>query len=121
MLTEAILLEQNRRLREENEELREALRQATARAPAPLPPDVPYLSAKEEAVFRALLQRGVTVSRETIYSDLYGHDSEVLPHIVDVFISHLRRKLARTRYNVETVHARGWRLSVAETQAAVAA
>jgi DNA-binding response OmpR family regulator len=118
MLTEALLLEQNKRLREENEELRETVRQLRERLPEQLPADVPYLSAKEESVFRALLTRRVTVSRDVIYADLYGLDCEVLPHIVDVFISHLRRKLAGTRYSIETVHSRGWRLAIAQALAA---
>jgi DNA-binding response OmpR family regulator len=120
MLTEALLLEQNRRLREENEELRETVRQLRERLPEPLPADVPYLSAKEEAVFRALFDRRVTVSRDVIYADLYGVDCEVLPHIVDVFISHLRRKLRGTRYVIGTVHARGWRLVTASAEAIAA-
>jgi DNA-binding response OmpR family regulator len=119
MLNETVLLAQNKRLREENDELRETVRQYQEKAVEPLPAGVPYLSVREEAVFRALLRGGsAAVTRETIYANIYGHDSEVLPHIIDVFISHLRVKFAGSRYNIQTVRARGWKMLVTTVEEA---
>ena len=112
MLTEAILLEQNRRLREENEELRETVRllREAAEDREPLPSELPYLTTKEEQLFRSLRRHAGYVSRETIYADLYGHDESVDIHIIQVFVSHLRRKLVGTSFRVETTWGRGYSL-----------
>lgn len=120
MLTMQVLEAQNKRLREENDELREMVRQLQEKGLEPLPADVPYLSGREEVVFRALLGSPGVVTREAIYTRIYGHDSDVQDHIIDVFISHLRTKLAGSRYDIRTVWARGWRMLVAAEEAKAA-
>jgi DNA-binding winged helix-turn-helix (wHTH) protein len=112
MFSEAMLLEQNKRLREENEELRETVRQLrSSDGEEPLPPGLPYLTKKEEIVIRGLLRRRGTVSREQLYTDLYGHNGEVEIHIIDVFVSHIRGKLEQgSAIAIETVWGRGYRI-----------
>jgi hypothetical protein len=108
MLNEAILLEQNRRLRERVDELEETVRQLLEEAPAPdLPPGLPYLTRSEETILRALLSaRGLT-TRDRLYAALYQHDEDRDPQIVVVMISRLRKKLAGL-VNIETVWGRGY-------------
>ena len=110
MLTVAILVEQNRVLRAENDELRETIRQMreAAVAPPPLPAEVPRLTPLEERVLRLLLGKVGTVRCSFIYETLYGLDSDVLPNITAVVVSNLRRKLADTSIHICTDHGRGW-------------
>lgn len=121
MLTEAMLLEQNKRLREENEELRETVRQLreNASAPVSLPSGLPHVTVAEETVLRALLRRrGHVVTREAIYLALYGGEERVDIKIVDVRVCKLRRKLARTDIEICTSWGRGYYVPGADGQLA---
>jgi DNA-binding response OmpR family regulator len=113
MLTEAILLEQNKRLREENDELRETLRQMTTdRAQlAPLPDGLPYFTPFEERIFRGLLEARSVASKEWLYDALYPAGEIRERQIVMVMVSRLRKKLAGTGFQIETVWGRGYKLA----------
>lgn len=110
MITEEILMRQNKALREENEELRETVRQlqAVASEAASLPPGVPHLTRREECVLRYLLRRHSVASRDDIYFAMYGGQGEVDIKIVDVMVHKLRRKLAQTDITIVTDWGRGY-------------
>lgn len=119
MIGEAILLEQNRRLREENDELRETVRQlrenAVERATAPLPEGIGRVTPLEERALRALLARPDLATKEFIYRALYPSDDHVQLKIVDVMVCHLRRKLPPTIV-IETVWGRGYRVHLVKEE-----
>lgn len=112
MLTEAILLEQNRRLREENEELKEALRQRDELypdTPPPLPVGVPHLTRHEEVVLRALLGRIGIIPREALHFACYQDDENAPPlKMIDVWVCKLRHKLINTDIKIVTSWGRGY-------------
>ena len=73
------------------------------------------LTAKEAHVFDLLYKRGDHgTSREALYAALYGNDASGGPKekILDVLVSHLRRKLhdAAVPYFIETIWGRGYRM-----------
>jgi two-component system cell cycle response regulator CtrA len=70
------------------------------------------LSAKEYQILELLsLRRGVTVSKETLISHLYGDDEGPESRTMEVFVHRLRRKLAAAcggeRF-IETVRDHGY-------------
>lgn len=118
MLTESIMLAQNKRLREENDELHEIIRQMKGNEePAPLPDGLPYLTPSLETVFRCLLSRPGGASRHLIYETLYQHDEDRTMQVVQVFVCKLRRLLVGTEYQIVTIRGRGWRLERLEAAA----
>ncbi|WP_165074642.1 response regulator transcription factor [Paludisphaera rhizosphaerae] len=61
------------------------------RAGVPVP-----LTAREFALLELLAHhRGRLVSRSTIYDGLFGDDDDTLSNVVEVHVSHLRKKLGR--------------------------
>jgi DNA-binding response OmpR family regulator len=71
-------------------------------------------SAKEMELLRYLVEhRGEVVSRETLLSEVWGHQREVATRTVDNFIVRLRKKIeldpAAPRYLI-TVHGSGYKL-----------
>jgi len=72
------------------------------------------VSAKELELLRYLVQhRGVVVSRDTLLSEVWGHQREVATRTVDNFIVRLRKKIeadsADPHYLI-TVHGSGYKL-----------
>jgi two-component system, cell cycle response regulator CtrA len=72
------------------------------------------LSHKLYQLFELLsLRKGNVVSRETLLSHLYGGMDEPDMQIIDVYICHLRKRLAQATggdHYIETVWGRGWML-----------
>ncbi len=111
MFNEAMLLEQNKRLRARVDELEETVRQFAEerKEVTTLPPGLPHLTKLEERAFMALWSRRGIVDKITIYADMYGDNSEVDMKIVDVMICHLRRKFtAPTHPKILTHWSRGY-------------
>ena len=116
-------------LREENEILREQVRQLEeALAPRGVLPKAWRLTGKEEMLLRALRAVGPNVlHHERAMLALYGMWEDMPEQkIIDVFICKIRRKLmeAQAQIRIETVWGRGWRMtpeSCAMFDAAVAA
>ena len=103
-------------LMEENQELREALRQMQEDLiPQAFVPPEWHLSGRERDLLLAL--RGGSpnvVHRERLLTALYGVLEQDMPDqkILDVFVCKLRRKLtvAESGVTIETVWGRGWRI-----------
>lgn len=111
MLTIEIYQRQIKLLREENEELRETVRQLREEAaPARVLPDgLPHMTPLEEKTLIAIWSRRGFVAKDVIYSDLYGDESEVDLKIVDVMVCRLRKKLtAPTHPKIVTAWAKGY-------------
>jgi DNA-binding response OmpR family regulator len=73
------------------------------------------LTAREMEVLAYLLDRpAVTVTRAELLGAVWGEDFEGDPNIVDVYVSHLRRKLDPLfeEPSIETVRGKGYRLEV---------
>jgi two-component system copper resistance phosphate regulon response regulator CusR len=78
-----------------------------------------YLSNTEFALLQLLMTRqGETVSKETIYRELWNDDTPRDPNLVQVYINHLRSKLETMsmRRLIFTVHGRGYVLEAREEQ-----
>lgn len=104
------------RLAEENEELRETVRQLReALVPVIALPRAWRLTNTEERLLRALRAAGGgVVHHERAMIALYGMwDDAPQQKILDVLICKCRRKLmeAQTRISIETVWGRGWRMT----------
>jgi len=73
-----------------------------------------WLSGKEYSILELLIWRkGVTVTKEMFLGHLYGGKDEPELKIIDVFVCHLRKKLAQAtggKHYIETVWGRGYRL-----------
>jgi uroporphyrinogen-III synthase len=77
------------------------------------PGGVVRLSDRERAVLRILARRPGTVSgRATLLREIWG-DGGTDPHLVDVTMARLRRRLAPTGLRLVTVPRRGYRLESA--------
>ena len=65
----------------------------------------------KKGVFAELLitRLGVVVSRREILREAFGYDFEPGTNIVEVHVGHVRRKLAGSRLNIETVRGFGYR------------
>ena len=73
------------------------------------------LTARELEVLAYLLDRpAVTVTRSELLAGVWGVTFEGDPNIVDVYVSHLRRKLDPLfeHRSIETVRGEGYRLEV---------
>jgi two-component system cell cycle response regulator CtrA len=72
------------------------------------------LTAKEYSILELLnLRKGTTVTKAMLLAHLYGEMSEPGMKIIDVFVCHLRKKLAQAtggKQYIETVWGRGYRL-----------
>lgn len=73
-----------------------------------------WLTDKEYSILELLsLRRGVTVTKEMLLGHLYGGKNEPELKIIDVFVCHLRKKLAQATGGepyIETIWGRGYRL-----------
>jgi two-component system cell cycle response regulator CtrA len=72
------------------------------------------LTGKEYSILELLsLRQGVTVTKEMLLGHLYGGKDEPELKIIDVFVCHLRKKLAQAmggKQCIETIWGRGYRL-----------
>lgn len=112
MLNEAILLEQNKRLREENDELRETVRQLRAdveAADVELPGWLPHLTPRQADILRLLCKRDLVTS-ETMLAVLYA-DEDRISNLLSIFVHQLRGKLRPLGIQIENVWGRGYRLT----------
>ena len=76
------------------------------------------LTPKEYAILETLMRHaGQVVSRTRIGESVWGDDPEDLTNVVDVHVSHLRRKieLSDRQPLIQTVRSRGFRLGGADT------
>lgn len=73
-----------------------------------------HLTDKEYGILELLsLGKGTTVTKEMFLNHLYGGMDEPEMKIIDVFVCHLRKKLAQAtggKLYIETVWGRGYRL-----------
>lgn len=115
MLTEAILIEHNKRLRERVEELEETVRQLRENSAVPvigpLPAGTARVTPMEETVLRALLARPEIATKNYLYRALYGEEDHVDIKIVDVMVHRIRRKLPPF-VKITTLWGRGYRTEV---------
>ena len=72
------------------------------------------LTGKEYSIVELLsLRKGTTVTKEMLVGHLYGGLDEPGLKIIDVFVCHLRKKLAQAtggKHYIETVWGRGYRM-----------
>ncbi len=74
---------------------------------------VKRLSPREHALLEVLIRRlGETVSRRDLLREVFGYEFDPGTNVIDVHISHLRRKIARGGVEIETVRGFGYRLQV---------
>ena len=74
--------------------------------------DTSTLSGRERAVFEALAVRpGVVVDRAALLERIWG-SADVDPHLLEVVVGRLRRRLARCSAAIEVTRSRGYRLVV---------
>ncbi|WP_421581112.1 winged helix-turn-helix domain-containing protein [Shinella sp. M31] len=107
-------------LREENDELRERLRQLTEQLASTqfLFPRELGLTPTEETLFRHLLTRDVATRRSSmtiLYSDRGEEPGE---NNIDIHIMRLRRKIGPQGVVITNVRGRGWRIDNREALAA---
>ena len=70
------------------------------------------LSPRERALLALFLSRPDEVlERPTILREAFGYDFDPGTNLIDVHVAHLRRKLAASRSQIETVRGVGYRLS----------
>jgi two-component system OmpR family response regulator len=71
------------------------------------------LSPREYALLGCLVRRrGEVVSRSEILRDAFGYDFDPGTNVIDVHLTHLRKKLTGFPINIETVRGAGIRLTV---------
>ncbi len=76
--------------------------------------DTAALSGRERAVFEALAARpGIVIDRATLLESIWG-SAEVDPHLLEVVVGRLRRRLGRCAPAIEVTRSRGYRLVVDE-------
>ncbi len=69
-----------------------------------------YLTAKEYAVFHLLItHRGELLSRDKIYSRVYGDRDNAFTNVIDVYIAKLRKKLGNSI--IETQRGAGYTIA----------
>lgn len=117
MLNEAVLLEQNKRLREENEELKEALRQTREieTRDVAFPDWVPRLTPLEGAVLALLCHRDI-VTASTVTAVIHDGDAKS-QNLLGVIVHRLRRKLSPHGIEIRNLWGRGYRLTDASRAA----
>ena len=114
------MLTPEQRLRDENETLRERVRQleeALAGSGEPQGPLEKLLTNSQLKLFRALVKREM-VSLEAAFALLYLADGKDTrdSNTIRVFVYQLRRKLARFGIEIELVWGRGYKLTAASRQ-----
>ncbi|MEJ7602685.1 MAG: response regulator transcription factor [Kofleriaceae bacterium] len=68
------------------------------------------LSPRQRALLELLVNRlGEVVPRRDILRDAFGYDFDPGTNIVEVHVGHVRRKLAGSRLEIETVRGYGYR------------
>ncbi len=73
------------------------------------------LSPREYALLGCLLRRpGEVVTRAEILREAFGYDFDPGTNVIDVHLTHLRKKLTGFPVTIETVRGAGIRLTVAE-------
>ena len=75
------------------------------------------LGAKELELIRLLIaNKGILLSKESIYLKIWGYDSDAGDNIVETYISFLRKKLEHigSRVKITVVRRIGYRLEVAD-------
>jgi two-component system OmpR family response regulator len=73
------------------------------------------LSPREYALLGCLLRRpGEVVTRAEILREAFGYDFDPGTNVIDVHLTHLRKKLTGFPVQIETVRGAGIRLTVAE-------
>lgn len=100
-------------LREENDELRERVRQLTeqlASTSFQFPPEA-RLTPTQSTITRHLLTRDL-ITRESTNTLLYSAraSDEPLPNNIDVQISRIREKLVPYGIQIENIYGKGWRI-----------
>jgi DNA-binding response OmpR family regulator len=71
------------------------------------------LSPREYALLGCLVRRrGEVVTRAEILKDAFGYDFDPGTNVIDVHLTHLRKKLTGFPINIETVRGAGIRLTV---------
>ena len=108
-----------RSMRARIDELEEALRQAheANENASPLPASW-QLTATESRFLQVLgMAKGYVRSKERLLVALYGLEADVDIKIIDVFACKLRRKLAGTGIEIQTVWGEGYRLTDASLDA----
>ena len=79
------------------------------------------LSGRERAVFEALSARpGVVIDRATLLERIWG-SADVDPHLLEVVVGRLRRRLGRCSAAIEVTRSRGYRLVVDQAPASLRA
>ena len=74
--------------------------------------DTASLSGRERAVFETLAARpGVVIDRATLLERIWG-SADVDPHLLEVVMGRLRRRLGRCASAIEVTRSRGYRLVV---------
>jgi DNA-binding response OmpR family regulator len=72
------------------------------------------LTGKEYCIFELLsLRKGIVVTKQVLLDHLYGGIDEPELKIIDVFVCHLRKKLAQAtggKHCIETIWGRGYRV-----------
>ncbi len=73
------------------------------------------LSPRERALLEVLVRRqNDVVRREVILREAFGYDFDPGTNVIDVHVSHLRRKLAASAVRIDTVRGVGFSLRAAE-------
>jgi DNA-binding response OmpR family regulator len=73
------------------------------------------LSPREHTLLEFMLRRGGDlVSRRDLLREVFGYDFEPGTNLVEVHISHLRRKIAGSGVEIETVRGFGYRLRIGD-------
>jgi two-component system cell cycle response regulator CtrA len=75
---------------------------------------IPLTNKESRILQRLALSKGRVVSRDLVMDHLYsGKEKEPYPKIIDVFVCHLRKKIARAtggQHYIETVFGVGYAL-----------
>jgi DNA-binding response OmpR family regulator len=75
------------------------------------------LSPRERALLEALMRRqNEVVEREVILREAFGYEFDPGTNLIDVHLSHLRRKLAGSRVRIHTKRGVGFLLALAESE-----
>lgn len=72
------------------------------------------LSPREHALLAYLARRPrEVVTRAEILQEVFGYAFDPGSNVIDVYLTHLRRKLSRSAIRIETVRRAGFRLELA--------
>jgi len=111
-MTEALIEDLREQIAEKDERIRQLLDELGAKQP--LPRGLGRFSPREAELLGLLVKRDI-VSRETAMVVLYG-DRNAPPDdkVIDVYLHHLRKKLALVGMTIEKRSGQGWLLSAAD-------